>query len=298
MTSPHDPYPSRKVDTPRVIEREEPVVYGSADDGPLSQEQLDDFDRDGLLQIPDLFSDDEVRAMLDELERLKHENHIREADGTITDPDTGDVRSVFTVHDHSDLIAKMICDDRTAGAARQILGSEVYLHHTRVNDKPGFGGSGFDWHSDFETWHTEDGMPRMRCLSASILLTDNHSQNGPLLLIPGSQRSFIACVGATPERNWETSLKNQVAGVPDEDLIASMHTEHGLHVGTAEAGAVIFFDCNTLHASNGNVTKDRRSNVFAVYNSLDNALVEPFEAPMRRPEFLGSREFTPLDVVA
>ena len=294
----HDPYPSRTVDEPQVIPRQEPVVRGTVDDGPLSQAQLDAFDRDGMLQVPDLFSTDEVHALLDELARLKQDPRVREADGTITDPDTGDVRSVFSVQEHSDLLDKVIRDDRTAGAARQVLGSEVYLHHTRVNDKPGFGGSGFNWHSDFETWHTEDGMPTMRCLSASILLTDNHSQNGPLLLIPGSHRSFVACVGRTPDRNWESSLKNQVAGVPDEALIVQLHEEHGLHVGTGEAGSVILFDCNTLHASNGNVTKDRRSNVFAVYNSVDNALVEPFEASQPRPEFLGSRHATPLDVIS
>ena len=292
-----DPYPSRKVDAPTLVDRREPVVHGNAADGPLTQEHLDAFDRDGFLQLPDVFSGDEVHAMLEELARMAHDPAIREDGATIADPDTDDIRSIFEVQDHSDLLDKVIRDDRTAGAARQILGSEVYLHHTRVNDKPGFGGSGFNWHSDFETWHTEDGMPTPRCVSASILLTDNHTQNGPLLLIPGSHRTFVACVGSTPERNWESSLKNQVAGVPDVALIQQLYESRGLHVGSGPAGSVIFFDSNTLHASNGNVTPDRRSNVFAVYNSVHNAVVEPFEAPTRRPDFLASRDATPLDII-
>ena len=52
--------------------------------------------------------------------------------------------------------------------AEQILGSQVYIHQSRVNLKPGFKGKEFYWHSDFETWHIEDGMPRMRALSCSI----------------------------------------------------------------------------------------------------------------------------------
>lgn len=297
-TTTPDPYPSRgKVDEPRLIERSHPVVLGTAEDGPLTREQLDAFDRDGFLQVDGLFSADEAHALLQELQRLQGEDSVREAEGTISDPDTGDVRSVFAIQDHSDLMDKVIHDERTAGAARQILASEVYLHHTRVNDKPGFGGSGFNWHSDFETWHTEDGMPTPRCLSASILLTHNHSQNGPLLLIPGSHRTFVACVGATPEQNWVTSLKNQEAGIPDEDLIAQLHEEHGLHVATGEPGTVIFFDSNTLHASNGNVTKDRRANVFAVYNSVENTVEDPFEAPMARPAFLSNRDFTPIEIM-
>ncbi len=43
---------------------------------------------------------------------------------------------------------------------------------------PGFTGSGFYWHSDFETWHAEDGMPSMRAVSCSIALTENFAYNG------------------------------------------------------------------------------------------------------------------------
>ncbi len=188
----------------------------------------------------------------------------------------------------------MLRDDRVAGAARQILGSEVYLHQTRINYKPGFGGSGFDWHSDFETWHTEDGMPTPRCLSASILLTDNHAQNGPLMLMPGSQQTFITCVGETPEDNFRSSLKKQVLGIPDRTMIELMYKRHGIHTATGAAGSMILFDSNTLHGSNGNITPDPRSNVFAVFNSVENTLVEPFAAPARRPAYIASRDFTPL----
>ena len=38
---------------------------------------------------------------------------------------------------------------------------------------PGFTGSGFSWHSDFETWHAEDGMPSIRTVSCSIPLMEN-----------------------------------------------------------------------------------------------------------------------------
>ena len=295
MTSqPDDRYPSRKVDEPQIIERAEPVVWGSVEDGPLSQAQLDDFAANGMLQLHDTFTEDEVAEMLADLRRMADDADLKRDAETIQDPDTGDLRSIFDVHEHSELFDEVIRDERTAGAARQILGSDVYLHQTRINDKPGYGGSGFEWHSDFETWHTEDGMPVPRALSASILLTDNHTQNGPLLLIPGSQLAFVCTVGSTPEKHWTLSLQEQTVGIPDGALIDQLYRRHGFHVGTGRAGSLILFDSNTLHASNGNVTPDPRSNVFAVYNSVDNALVEPFEGPMQRPEFLGRRDVTPL----
>src|SRR3546814_19751740 len=72
-----------------------------------------------------------------------------------------------------------------------------YIHQSRLNYKPGFKGKEFYWHSDFETWHVEDGMPRMRALSMSVLLAENTPHNGPLMLIPGSHQSFLTCVGET-----------------------------------------------------------------------------------------------------
>ena len=296
MSHHDDHYPSRKVDEPTTIERQEPVVWGSADDGPLTQSQLDDFAALGMLQLHDTFTTDEVGEMLDEVRRMADDADLKRDADMIRDPETDELRSIFDCHEHSKVIDEAIRDERVAGAAAQILGSDVYLHQTRVNDKPGYGGSGFEWHSDFETWHTEDGMPTPRCLSASILLTDNHTQNGPLILIPGSQDTFVATVGETPREHWKLSLKEQTVGIPDGAIIEDLYRRHGLHVGTGRAGSMILFDSNTLHASNGNVTPDPRSNVFAVFNSVENALVEPYAAPMRRPEFLGRRDFTPVEI--
>jgi ectoine hydroxylase len=60
------------------------------------------------------------------------------------------------------------------------------------------------------------------------------------------------------------------------------------------AGSATFFDCNMMHGSNGNITPSPRVNLFLVYNSVDNALVEPFAAPAPRPTFIASRTFEPV----
>lgn len=289
-----DMYPSRLRESAEMIERQHPVVHGHAEDGPLTQGQLDAFDRDGMLQIDRLFSPDEVEAMFAELRRMTADDDVRGHEACIIEPQSEQVRSIFDVPTFSDHIGEVLRDDRVAGAARQILGSDVYLHQTRINYKPGFGGAGFDWHSDFETWHTEDGMPTPRCLSASILLTDNHSQNGPLMLMPGSQTTFLTCVGETPEDNYKSSLRMQETGIPDRTMLELLYKRHGIHTATGAAGSMILFDSNTIHGSNGNITPDPRSNVFAVFNSVENTLVDPFAAPSPRPEFIASRDFTPL----
>ena len=108
------------------------------------------------------------------------------------------------MHELSQEFSRLTRDPRILGIVRQLLGSEVYIHQSRINDKIGFESAGFDWHSDFETWHAEDGMPAMRAVSVSLMLTDNNEFNGPLMLIPGSHHMFVPCVGETPEQNWNT----------------------------------------------------------------------------------------------
>ena len=172
---------------------------------------------------------------------------------------------------------------------RQLLGSDVYIHQSRINDKFGFKGSGFNWHSDFETWHSEDGMPRMRAVSASIMLTDNNEFNGPLMLIPGSHHYFVPCVGETPDMNWKDSLKVQRLGVPEQQDLARLAEKGGIQAPKGPAGSLLLFECNTLHASNKNMSPWPRSNLFFVYNSIDNPLEQPYAGTRPRPEFLATR---------
>jgi ectoine hydroxylase len=193
------------------------------------------------------------------------------------------------VHELGRRLADLPRDPRLLDVARQILGSEVYIHQSRVNMKPALDGKEFYWHSDFETWHVEDGMPAMRALSCSVLLTDNTPFNGPLMLIPGSHRQFVACVGETPEDNYKKSLRRQEVGVPDPVSLRLLAEQGGLRAVTAPAGSVVFFDCNTLHGSGGNLSPWPRSNVFMVYNSVDNRLVAPFHGMDPRPEHIAAR---------
>ena len=189
------------------------------------------------------------------------------------------------------LTAALAADPRVLDTARFLLGSDVYLHQSRINFMPGFAGSGFYWHSDFETWHAEDGMPTPRALSVSLALTPNLLTNGALMIIPGSHKQFVGCVGRTPDDYHNQSLVSYRPpfGTPEESDVTTLADEHGIDMITGPAGSALYFDSNCMHASNGNVTPAPRSNVFIVFTAADNQCGEPFAAPAPRPEFLGAR---------
>ncbi|GHA98215.1 ectoine hydroxylase [Modicisalibacter luteus] len=283
-----DSYPTRlarPMDLP-WIHRQEAVVKGKPEDGPLSQEKLDDFERNGFLFEPNFLSADEVAELRDELKILLDNDTYRGKDFSITEPDSQEIRSLFAVHFLSQRFARLANDERLTGRVRQILGGETYVHQSRINYKPGFQGKGFNWHSDFETWHAEDGMPAMHAVSASIVLTDNHHYNGPLMLVPGSHKVFVPCLGETPDDHHKQSLKTQEFGVPSPEALERLIEANGIEAPTGAAGGLLLFDCNTLHGSNANMSPDPRSNVFFVYNRVDNVCGEPFGARRRRPAFL------------
>ena len=285
-----DIYPSRHAEMAEFLPRLDPVVHGDwSEDAPISKSQATQFERDGYLVLEDLFSDEEVAFLQREAGKLLADPDALEAETVISEPGSREIRSIFRIHAQSPVVARLASDERLAGVARFLLDDEVYIHQSRLNYKPGFQGKEFYWHSDFETWHVEDGMPRMRALSMSVLLAENTPHNGPLMLIPGSHRSFLTCVGETPEDHYRMSLKRQEYGVPDEDSLAELAHKHGIVAPTGKPGSVVIFDCNIMHGSNGNITPFPRANAFLVYNAVSNRLDAPFGVERPRPEFIAAR---------
>ncbi|WP_432033884.1 ectoine hydroxylase [Streptomyces antibioticus] len=289
-----DLYPTRGTSEVSVP-RQDPVVWGPPGaPGPVPAAGLAAYERDGFLTVDRLISDEEVAVCRRELARLVSDPQVRADPRSIVEPRSQEIRSVFEVHKLSPVFASLVRDERLVGRARQILGSDVYVHQSRINVKPGFGAGGFYWHSDFETWHAEDGLPNMRTVSVSIALTENRDTNGSLMIMPGSHRTFLGCAGATPKDNYKKSLQMQDAGTPSDEALTELAGEYGIRLFTGPAGSATWFDCNCMHGSGDNITPFPRSNVFIVFNSVENAAVEPFAAPVRRPEYIGARDFTPV----
>lgn len=283
-----DRYPSR-FGGATLTDRQDPVVYGSSEDGPLDQGQLHFYEDNGYLSFDELLSPAEVQACLDELNRLRTDESIKDADEAVIEPGSRELRSVFAVHRSNEVLRRLSNHPRLVAIARQLLGSEVYIHQSRVNYKGGFRGKEFYWHSDFETWHVEDGIPAMRMVSCSIALTPNTPYNGPLMIVPGSHQRYVSCVGATPENHYRASLRQQEVGVPDDDSLTRLVEDFGIAAPTGLAGSVTFFDCNVMHGSNSNITPLPRSNVFMVFNSVHNTPVNPFCGLPPRPSFIAER---------
>src|SRR2546425_8523306 len=142
-----DHYPTRITGKAVPQPRLDPAVWGYTT-GPLCEQELARYDATGYLVLDELLSAKEVETYRAELRRLGEDPALRASERVVLEPDSDRVRSVFEVEKISEVFAALLASPRLTDIARQVLGSEVYVHQSRVNTKPGFGGAEFDWHSD------------------------------------------------------------------------------------------------------------------------------------------------------
>lgn len=294
MTSPAVlAYPTRTGEA-QMTYRQEPTVWCDPDEppeGPLAPGQLRRYETDGFLALPRLLTENDLTGLraaageaLNDPGRATDPRYVRGADDD-------DVRRIHGIHAGCGDLARLVRDPRLAGAARQVLDSDVYVHHSRIDRAPGTFGEGCPWHSDFERWHADDGMRSMRALGVLIALSPTDEFGGALVVSPGSHRTFISCAEddhqAAPP-GWDARLD------PDLYCADAVLDSCGIERVDAEPGTVVLFDSNVLHATLPNLSPDPVLSVYVAYNSVDNALVQPFNGGPPRPEYLASRDFAPI----
>lgn len=290
-----DPYPTRDKVEGAMIRRTEPVVYSNwQENAPLTREQSEQFERDGYLVLTDVFSAHELDELRAAAERTSKTCAGKYPGQLITEAGTEQLRTLFGVHQIDGLLADTAANPRVLDVVQYLLDDQVYIHQSRLNFKSPQYGSGFEWHSDFETWHAEDGMPGMRAISATVLLTDEVSADGSLKFMPKSHRTFVACPGETPQADFHEAFKAQRAGKPPALFLDLLEEVGGIEEVVAPAGSVLLFDCNVMHGAGKNTSDFLRANLYYVYNAVSNALGRPYGGTAPRPEFLASRSVVPL----
>lgn len=292
-----DPYPSRAINEHLLARRHEPVVWSEASARPewLSAEDEAKFAEQGFLVLPNVLTADEVAELTIAMTQLREALTASDSPLVLREQESDDILSFLDLPSASPLFERLVRHPKLLEFARYILASEVYLHQSRLNYRAANAQEEFYWHSDFETWHTEDGMPAMRALSCSVLLTDNLAEHAPKLLIPGSHKTYVGCVdpATCPVTDDEAAHESHTMGQPSPEILSLLTHQAGeVTSATGLAGSVVFFDCNIQHRSADDTSEHPRANAFLVYNSVENTLGTPANGLEPRPEHLAHREQT------
>jgi ectoine hydroxylase len=251
----------------------------------LSQEQLEQFDREGYLFFPGLFSLEETRTLTDAVPEL----YSRREAYNVREKGKDAVRTNFAAHLVSEPFARLARHPRMVGPVMDLFGEEVYMHQFKINGKMAFEGDVWQWHQDYGTWLNDDMMPTERAMNVAIFLDDVNEFNGPLMFIPGSHKKGVV------EARHDLTTTSYPLWTVDDQLIAKLVERAGGKNGgivspKGPAGSMILFHSCLVHASSSNLSPWNRVSVYLSLCAVSNHIRR-----FKRPEYIAHRDFTPID---
>lgn len=249
----------------------------------LSPEQIAQFERDGYLFFPSLFSPDEVKVLTDAVPAL----YARREAYNVREKGSDAVRTNFAAHLCSEPFAKLARHPRMVEPVQQIFGDALYMHQFKINGKMAFEGDVWQWHQDYATWLRDDGMPEPRAMNISIFLDEVFPFNGALMLVPRSQKHGNIQAG------HDTSTTAYPLWTLDNATVEKLVKEGGLVQPVGKPGSMLMFHGNLVHGSAGNITPFPRRIVYLTLNAVSNAIRKP-----TRPEWIAHRNPTPIEPCA
>jgi ectoine hydroxylase-related dioxygenase (phytanoyl-CoA dioxygenase family) len=272
----------------------------------LTREQINGYREKGYLLIPNCFSRSEVEVMRMQLPALFAEDSPER----VVEKNKNVARSVYGSHKTNEVFRRLTLQRRLVEPARQILGSDVYVYQFKINAKAALGGDVWEWHQDYIFWLKEDGMPDARALNVTIFIDDMNEFNGPLFVIPGSQKEGMIDISPRSQRlgyddvrtgvyltspEWISNLTADLKYSLSEEIVFQLVNKYGIESAKGPAGSVLLFHPNLVHGSSSNISPLDRAVTIITFNSTENA---PLGAENLRPEFLVSRDPAPIAPLA
>ena len=250
----------------------------------LTPEQHAEFDREGYLFFPGLFTPEETKNLVDEVPNL----YSRREAFNVREKGKDAVRTNFAAHMYSEPFAKLARHPRMIEPVESLLGEQLYMHQFKINGKMAFEGDVWQWHQDYGTWLNDDHMPTERAMNVAIFLDDVTEHNGPLMFIPGSHKIGVV------EAKHDLTTTSYPLWTVDNNLIRQLvqragGKEGGIVSPKGPAGSMILFHSCLVHASGSNLSPFDRVSVYLSLCAVSNHIRRH-----KRPEYIAHRDFTPI----
>jgi ectoine hydroxylase len=245
----------------------------------LSAEQIKQFESDGYLFFPSLFTKPEIQTLLDEVPSLyaqRRPENVREKTGDV-------VRTNFAAHMYSAPFARLARHPRMVEPVKQLFGEDVYMHQFKINGKAAFDGDVWQWHQDYGTWRADDQMPEARAMNVAIFLDEVNEFNGPLMFIPGSHTLGVL------DAEHDVATTSYPLWVINKDTITKLVERGGIVAPKGPAGSMILFHGCLVHASTSNLSPWNRVSVYLSLCAVSNHIRR-----FKRPGYIAHRDFAPI----
>ena len=245
----------------------------------LTQAQIEQFERDGYLFFPSLFTPAEIRVLIDAVPDL----YAQYRPENVRERGSDAVRTNFAAHMYSAPFARLARHPRMVEPVMQIFGEPVYMHQFKINGKMAFEGDLWQWHQDYGTWQADDLMPEARAMNVAIFLDEVNEFNGPLMFIPGSHTLGVL------DAEHDVTTTSYPLWTINHDTIRKLVARGGLVAPKGPAGSMILFHGCLVHASTANLSPWNRVSVYLSLCAVSNHIRR-----FKRPEYIAHRDFTPI----
>ena len=209
---------------------------------PLSNEQVEAFQRDGVLTgIP--IDTSEVAARFrrefDNLEQQEGREHVQ--------------NRLFDRHFDCRFLWEIASNPRILDCVEQLYGPDILLLSTHVFCKHGPNEKFVAWHQDLTYW----GLDPLEEVTSWYALDDSDAGNGCMRVIPGRHRRQLVEHGTSQQPGNLLSV-NQEVPVSDDDEAAAIDC-------VLRAGEISLHEGTVIHGSLPNRSSRRRCGVTARY---------------------------------
>ncbi|XPV69137.1 MAG: phytanoyl-CoA dioxygenase family protein [Halarcobacter sp.] len=221
----------------------------------LSQEQLDQFNKDGFIIIKSFAKEE----LCDEILK-KAKNHLEKKTAPIEseqeymslNEDKITVRRLRQVYDREEIFKEWMTNLDIRPMLKQVLNDTPVLtlaHHNSIMTKLPHESTRTFWHQDRRYWNFENDD----LVSVWLALDEEFLENGLLEFIPGTHKI-----------NFEKSSFDEDSNFVDENEYNQEIIKNRVHQNL-EKGDIVLFHCKTLHhASKNNTDKAKISFVYTV----------------------------------
>jgi ectoine hydroxylase-related dioxygenase (phytanoyl-CoA dioxygenase family) len=213
----------------------------------------------GYLVVPDVLDGPILEAARRELRAILEGARSVSAHTDVYDlepghrPDAPRVRRIKTPHRFFPIFQQMMRHPRLVPILQALLGPGVRLHGSKINLKAPHYGSAVEWHQDWAFYpHTNDDV-----LAVGVMLDDCTSDNGPLMVVPGSHRGGV----------YDHHAGGYFCGAVDPKAIEA-EIARAVPL-TGRAGSMSFHHVRLLHGSAQNVSSRPRALLLYEYAAAD-----------------------------
>lgn len=256
----------------------------------LTQEQIADYQRDGLLVVRKMFDAEELAPL----------GQAYRDDPTVNGSIYGMEDNEGKAHPFNtwtelgdDIIGMIPRMARMVEGSEALLGEPCYHWHSKFSVKTSTCDARVDWHQDYASWY-DDGVLFPHMLTVGIAVEPVTKANGCVQFVPGSHQ--LGRIGTISNSAGSSYLQDQTTRFDlAKQVLGTRHVE-------MDVGDVVFFHSNTLHGSGLNTTDTERVMIFCSYNAVSNSPYVEARGPNDEGAYMNitaeGRAYRPLQKIA